>query len=190
MYTSSQFLSQDAKDLEFDFNKESTGKLEEEPRWKECLGFVSKMFPTAKGALYVRKYFNNNSKDIVKNMMDIIKSKYEVMLRLVKWMDEPTRLAALKKVKNMITNIAYPNELLDDKKLLDYYGPMKIDEDKFFESIFNIAFTTRQRGMKKLREPYVKSDWRNWFGAAVIDAFYDLTKNVISNYALDLILEF
>lgn len=184
MYSSTQFLSQDAKNLEQDFTKASTGKLEEEPRWKECMGYVSKTFPTAKGALYVRKYFDNNSKDIVKNMMTIIKDKYEVMLRLVKWMDEPTRLAALKKVKNMITNIAYPNELMDDSKLLELYGPMEIDEDKFFESIIKIHFTTKQRGMKKLREAYIKTDWRNWFGAAVVDAFYDLTKNVISNYSL------
>ena len=117
-------------------------------------------------------------------MMGIIKDKYEVMLRSVQWMDEKTKFSAILKVKNMLTNIAYPNELMDDNKLVEYYGTLKIDEDKFYESIFNHQLFVAEREFKKLREPYSKSDWRNWFGAALIDAFYDLTKNVISKLIL------
>ncbi|KAL7013333.1 hypothetical protein ACKWTF_015337 [Chironomus riparius] len=178
--SSSTYLSQDARNLELDFINAATGKLEEEPRWKECMGLVSGYFSTATGALYVRKYFNHASKEIVQEMMGIIKEKYEVMLRSVPWMDDKTKFSAVLKVKNMLTNIAYPNELMDDAKLSELYGSIQIDEDKFYESIFKHQVFVAEREFKKLREPYSKSDWRNWFGAAVIDAFYDLTKNVIN----------
>ncbi|XP_070505218.1 neprilysin-2-like [Chironomus tepperi] len=177
---SSSFLSQDARNLELEYMKSATGQLEDEPRWKECMNYVSKSYSIATGALYVRKYFNHDSKETVQDMMDMIKAKYDVILRSVEWMDDQTKQSALLKLKNMLTNIAYPNELMDDNKLVDYYGSVTVDETKFYESLFNVQKYSHEQDLKDLRETYSKSDWKNWFGAAVIDAYYDLTKNVIN----------
>lgn len=51
--------------------------------------------------------------DIRKEFVDILKN--------VDWMDEKTRQNALEKAQSMSTHIAYPDELLDNKKLEEFF---------------------------------------------------------------------
>jgi len=144
------------------------------------MDLVSKAFPIATGALYVRKYFNHQSKEIAEEMTNAIKNRFEAILNSMKWMDEATRFSAKLKVKNMLTIVGYPKELMDDSQLIEYYEPLNINENNYFESVLNIWSFETNNSLKKLREPYIKSDWKNWYGAAAIDAYYDMTKNVMS----------
>ena len=156
-----------------------TGKQEDEPRWKECLDLASQNLPIATGALYVRKYFKQDSKDIAQEMMESIIEEFETILKAVPWMDVNTREAAQSKMRTMIYNIGYPNELMDDYKLVEFYKLLNVDENNFFDSIFNTKKFEIDRSFKVLYEPFNKSDWRYFSGASVVNAFYDSTKNSI-----------
>jgi predicted metalloendopeptidase len=174
------FLSKEIRNRNLQYEKALSGTQEQEPRMKECMSLVTRAFPIATGALYVRKYFNHESKEIAQDMMNVLKERFEVILRNVKWMDEATRFSAILKVKNMMSIIGYHKELMDDSQLTAYYEPLDIDENNYFESVLSIKSYESDRELKKLRETYIKSDWRNWYGAASIDAYNDMTKNVIS----------
>lgn len=76
----------------------------------------------AAGALYVRKYFNEAARKNAIEMVSDIRSEFYEILKKVEWMDEITRKNALEKAAAMTTHIAYPDELLDDKKLEDFYA--------------------------------------------------------------------
>ncbi|KAL7013331.1 hypothetical protein ACKWTF_015335 [Chironomus riparius] len=177
--SSSTYSTTEIKGRKLQYTKVITGKQQDEPRWKECMDLTSENLRIATGALYVRKYFQQDSKSIAKEMMEGIKEEFEEILKTVPWMDEQTRAAAVSKMGKMIYNIGYPDELMDDKKLIEFYDKLKIDENKFLESILDIKKFEIDRSFKALYEPFNKSDWRYFSGASVVNAYYDPTKNSI-----------
>lgn len=88
------------------------------------LSFCS--LPIASGALYVRKYFNEEARQNAIEMVADIRAEFQDILKKVDWMDEETRNNALDKAKSMATHIAYPDELLDNRKLEEFYQWVKI----------------------------------------------------------------
>lgn len=73
------------------------------------------------GALYIRKYFDEDSKKKALEMVQDIREEFKKILEELDWMDETTKKAALEKAASMSTHIAYPDELLDNKKLEEFY---------------------------------------------------------------------
>lgn len=59
-------------------------------------------------------------------MVTDIRNEFEDILKSVSWMDEKTRTNAIDKAKSMSTHIAYPDELLDNKKLEAFYEDVSL----------------------------------------------------------------
>lgn len=78
--------------------------------------------PIASGSLYVKKYFNEEARRNAVEMVADIRTEFEEILKKVDWMDEQTKQNALDKAKSMATHIAYPDELLDNNKLEEFYS--------------------------------------------------------------------
>lgn len=81
--------------------------------------------PIAAGALYVRRYFNEEARQNALEMVADIRSEFQDILKKVDWMDEQTRRNALDKAKSMSSHIAYPDELMDNNKLQEFYSGVK-----------------------------------------------------------------
>lgn len=58
-------------------------------------------------------------------MVGNIRAEFKQIVRNIDWMDGNTRQSALEKVDAMTTHIAYPDELLDDNKLIEFYGNVR-----------------------------------------------------------------
>jgi membrane metallo-endopeptidase-like protein 1 len=71
--------------------------------------------------MYVRKYFHVDAKQNALEMVKYIKEQFKDILRSIDWMDEQTRKSALDKANTIVDHIAYPDELLDDRKLGELY---------------------------------------------------------------------
>lgn len=155
------------------------GQQTEEPRWKECTDLVTTNFQIATAALYVRKYFNQDSKAVALEMVNSIKAEFEQILNKVTWMDDITRAAALVKARNIVTHIGYPDELMDDNKLIEYYKKVSVDGAKFLESVLSIQTLATDLVYEKLRMPVNKTDWRTHSNAAVVNAAYSSIENSI-----------
>lgn len=112
-------------------------------------------------------------------MVNSIKDEFEAILKTVQWMDSSTRAAALSKVKTMVTHIGYPDELMNDEKLVDFYKHINVDEGKYLESILSINIFGTSRAFKKLREAVNKTDWVTHSKPAVVNAFYSSIENSI-----------
>lgn len=179
---SSYFLTEQLRKRQLQYSTAISGKQEQEPRWKECIDLSSGSLSTGSGALYVRKYFKQDSKSAALDMVNSIKEEFEAILKTVPWMDDKTRAAALCKVKTMVTHIGYPDELMDDKKLVEFYKNIKIDENKYLESILSINIFGTDRAFKKLREPVNKTDWITHSKPAVVNAFYSSIENSIRKW--------
>ncbi|XP_011706706.1 PREDICTED: neprilysin-1-like, partial [Wasmannia auropunctata] len=112
-------------------------------------------------------------------MVKNIKQEFTKILKKVDWMDEKTRRSALEKVAAMTLHVAYPNELLDDRKLENYYEGLEFSVDNYLENIYNLSTFKTNFSFSRLRQPVNKTEWINYGSSAVNNAFSFLTKNSI-----------
>lgn len=133
----------------------------------------------AVGAMYVRKHFEQNSKAEVLEMVNRIRTEFEIILENVDWMDDETRRSAIDKLHVMANHIGYPDELMDNDKIEKYYEMLKPDEKNHLSFALSInAFYTDQ-AFRQLREPVNKNDWENLLPPFIVNAFYSYDENVI-----------
>ena len=174
-----KFMTNELRTRNLRYNTIVTGMSNLESRWRQCVIVVSNSLKIANGALHIRKYFQQDSKATAIEMVDNIKKEFEINLKNVAWMDKTTKDAALDKLKSMSTHIGFPVELMDDKKLIEFYQDVDIDENKYLESILKINIFTTNRIFKKLHEPVNKTDWTMHANSAEINAFYSSIENSI-----------
>ncbi|XP_058793376.1 neprilysin-2-like isoform X2 [Phymastichus coffea] len=172
-----EYLNEDIRRRQLIYWTEVTGETEREPRWQECVDVVSGGLSLSIGALYVRKYFDEEAKKNVVEMVTGIRKEFRKIIEKVDWMDEETRLAALEKADAMSSFIAYPNELLDDNKLDKYYESLTIERGNYLESILNLTLFATEYTLSQLRKPVNKSDWITYGDAAVVNAYYSPNDN-------------
>lgn len=80
----------------------------------------------AVGSLYVRYYFDRKAKKDSLDMIKTIREEFRNIIMILDWMDENTKRAAVDKLENMYPHIAYPDELLNDRLLDDFYADVSI----------------------------------------------------------------
>lgn len=97
-------------------------------------------------------------------------------------MDEKTRANALEKAADMISHIAYPNELLDDRKLEKFYEGLELSANDYIGSIFNLSLFGTNYSFGRLRQPVNKTEWISHGRPAIVNAFYSAIENSIRKY--------
>lgn len=176
------YMTESLRNRQLQFKSAISGQEDKEPRWKECIDLTSSSLPTALSAMFVRKYFKEESKKSALEMVNAIKKEFEDILNSVEWMGEKTREAALTKIKTMHTHIGHPDELMDDQKLTDFYKAVNVDEDKYLESVLSIKRFDNDRDFNKLHLPVNKTDWVKQSKQAQVNAFYSSLENSISKF--------
>lgn len=174
------YSSEALRNRQLQFKSALSGQAEKEPRWKECTDLTTSSLPTALSAMFVRKYFKQESKQSALEMVKAIRQEFEDILKKIEWMGEKTREAALQKAKTMHTHIGHPDELMDDQKLTDFHKAVNVDDDKYLESILSIKRFDNDRDFKKLHLPVNKTDWVKHSKQAQVNAFYSSLENSIS----------
>ncbi|XP_037924758.1 neprilysin-2 isoform X2 [Hermetia illucens] len=184
------FLTEELRKRQLQYSTVLSGRQEQEPRWKECVDITSGSneydsdqqeygLPIAVGALYVRKHFQEDDKSKALEMVNGIREEFEKILKEVSWMDEKTREAALNKLHRMTTHIGYPDEIMKDSKLEEYYKDLDIDPDNYLPSILKMSVFGTNYSFNKLRKPFNKTDWLNHAKPAVVNAYYSSIENSI-----------
>ena len=72
--------------------------------------------------MYVKTYFKEEAKASMEELVKYISAEFNNILKNVDWMDEKTRQRALEKANAIKARIGYPDELLVDQNLIDYYN--------------------------------------------------------------------
>lgn len=140
--------------------------------------FISRL-PISVGALYVRTYFSDESKNAATEMVEDIRNAFIEILHEITWMDEQTRLEAVKKAKSLITHIGYPNELADNNKLEKYYRDLEIEPDNLLLNTLRLEVFDTDNLFNKLRKPVNKTDWETHAIPSTVNAYYSAVENSI-----------
>lgn len=115
-------------------------------------------------------------------MVSGIRAQFEMILKEVPWMDANTKAAALDKVKAMSTHIGYPDEIMDNRKLEQYYSGLEVNPDTYLESVLRMNVFGTDYAFNKLRKPVNKTDWVTHARPAVVNAFFSTIENSIRMY--------
>lgn len=103
-------------------------------------------------------------------------------LNSVEWMDKKTRALALEKAYGMHIHIAYPNELLDDSKLKEYYDGLIIRPGSLLDNVMQIRKFMRHRKIIQFREAINKTDWQTHSRVTAVNAYNSLMENSIRTF--------
>lgn len=175
------FLGSRIKQRQFQYDSETSGRAVENPRWLDCVDTTLNYYPHAFGALYVRRHFKEDAKEIALDMVNNIKEEFKEILKEIDWMDDVTKEGATAKADTISEQIGYADELTDNAKLVEYYAalPVTIDEDKYFENVFKLNIASAQRNNRRLREAVDKNEWFSFVTPAIVNAFYSSIENSI-----------
>ncbi|XP_019890443.1 neprilysin-4 isoform X1 [Musca domestica] len=153
------------------------GREETPSRWKVCISQVNTNMGMALGSMFVRKYFDENSKKDTLKMTHELQQAFREILKTTDWLDPQTKLLAEQKVNAMSLKIGYPDFILNTVELNEKYAGIEIDPSKYFENTLNVLLHTTRTEQNKLHEPVNKTTWQT--APAIVNAYYSRNKNQI-----------
>jgi putative endopeptidase len=149
-----EFLPSAISDLHFDFyQRQLRGVTDAKPRAERGTELVNERLGDAVGQLYVERHFSPAAKSSVDALVTDLLAVLEERLQQNRWMDEPTRGEALKKLSTFEARIGYP------EKWTDYAG-LDIASNDLLGNILRMKKFMWQREVQKLEGPVDRSLWQ------------------------------
>ncbi|EPB80385.1 hypothetical protein ANCCEY_00482 [Ancylostoma ceylanicum] len=153
-----------------------------------CVGLANQLMPYAIGRVYIDyEYPDNNKKQLIRkttgNMMQNIIHSFQGMLDSLDWMTQKTKRKALEKTLDIVQNIAFPDWIMDNQKLDDYYKDIdfNVTQENYYDMwtkliVFNIALVYKQLTAKE-------ADRRDFLGQpATVNAWYMVGHELIHGF--------
>ncbi|HET8575355.1 MAG TPA: M13 family metallopeptidase [Candidatus Paceibacterota bacterium] len=137
---------------QFDFYRLLSGAEEIRPRWKRVIAEIDASLGEALGKEYVKKYFSENSKNRVKEMMGFLCEAYRDRIENLEWMTEETKSRALQKLQAIIPKIGYPDVWRD-------YGKLVIQNDSYVLNHLRARAFEWDREVQKIGKPVDHTEW-------------------------------
>ncbi|XP_018404686.1 PREDICTED: endothelin-converting enzyme 1 [Cyphomyrmex costatus] len=153
------------------------GREEVPSRWKICVTQVNSNMDMAVGSMFVKKYFDENSKNDTLLMTREIQRSFRELLDKTNWIDDELKRLATEKVNAMVLRIGYPDFILQSHVLNECYKDVVIRPDKYFENTLNIIQYLNRMEQAHIGRTVDKTLWDT--GPAVVNAYYSRNKNQI-----------
>ncbi|XP_075238169.1 neprilysin-4-like isoform X2 [Lycorma delicatula] len=153
------------------------GRERAPPRWKYCITQVNSNMGKAVGAMFVRKYFDENSKNDTLSMTKEIQLAFNEILQITNWLGAETKNLAIEKVDTMMLKVGYPDYILSSTQLNDRYKDVNIHPEKYFENTLNLLQHLTRVEQSHLGTAVNKSIWNT--APAIVNAYYSRNKNQI-----------
>lgn len=132
------------------------------------------------GALYVRNYFQEETREAATNLVKSIQNVFIEMIEAASWMDTKTREQAIKKAKALKIHIGYQNELEDWLLSLDTeYNDLEIKPNDFLSNILRMEMFEIDYLFNTLHEPIHKNESDTLLNPVNVNAHYTFTENAI-----------
>ena len=169
---SSDFLTEEIFMQNFEFyGRILSGRQEPTPLWKRAVAMVNGTLGEAVGVMYVEKYFPEENKE---RMLDLVKNLQVALgerIQALEWMSDETKEKAMEKLSTFTVKIGYPDKWRDYTALeidpkLTYYA--NIQRAAKFEQDYSLSF---------LGKPVDKDKW--FMTPQTVNAYYNPATNEI-----------
>lgn len=146
-------------------------------RWKFCIAYVNGNLGMSVGSLFVREYFDGQSKQDMLYLTAEIQAQFQALVTEVAWLSEATKETARNKLNAMIHNIGYPDLVLNDTELHAEIRDLEYSEDQFFENLLRNLNSRTIKEMSMLSQTVNRCIWTTT--PAVVNAYYSRNRNQI-----------
>ena len=157
-------------DADFTFTKALSGQAVAKPRAQIMTEQVDRLLGQALGQLYVKRYFNEDAKKRVLDLVNNLQKAFENRINHLDWMSDSTKVKAKEKLYAITKKIGYPDKWRD-------YDKVQIEPNKYFENILSLYENQYQHELAKLNKPVDRSEWDAT--PSTVTAYYNPSFNEI-----------
>ena len=146
------FLSQPFVDASFEYSKMLTGQAVKKPRAEEMVQAVDGSLGQALAQLYVKKYFPEDAKKRMAELVSNLKKAFEARINKLDWMTDSTKTKAIEKLHAFTEKIGYPDKWRD-------YSNVEIKRNTYFENRLSANKNDYNYNLGKLGKPVDRTEW-------------------------------
>ncbi|HET9052721.1 MAG TPA: M13 family metallopeptidase, partial [Cyclobacteriaceae bacterium] len=146
------FLNKPFADASFEYSKALTGQAVQKPRAEEMTQAVDRSLGHALAQLYVKKYFPEEAKKRMRELVDNLKIAFEARITQLDWMSDSTKTKAKEKLAAFTEKIGYPDKWRD-------YSAVDVKRDAYFENRLSALRNDYQYNVSRLGKPVDRTEW-------------------------------
>lgn len=170
MKDAAPFLSSDFVNANFTFNQALSGQKEQTPRWQRMSGLVDRQLGDLLGQLYVDKYFNQDAKVRMLELVKNLEKTFDNRIKKLDWMSTETKLRASGKLHAFVEKIGFPDKWKN-------YDGLVIKRNDFLGNLRRCNQWQYEENINKLGKPIDKNEWG--MTPPTVNAYYSPQKNEI-----------
>ncbi|MEO5996467.1 MAG: M13 family metallopeptidase [Chitinophagaceae bacterium] len=168
---SANALSSDFVNASFDYyGKALRGQQQIKERWERIYRSTDANLGEALGQLYVKKYFTEDAKNRMLELVNNLQQAFETRINNLDWMTDSTKTKAKEKLHVFIKKIGFPDKWRD-------YSKVSIDKSRYYENLLSAGKNEYNFQVGKVGKPVDKTEWG--MTPPTINAYYNPTFNEI-----------
>jgi putative endopeptidase len=169
LITYADVLSTPFEDADFEYTKVLSGQTTQISRAQIMVQKVDRKLGFALGELYVKKYFNEDAKKRVLDLVNNLQKAFENRIDQLDWMSAVTKIEAKEKLYAITKKIGYP----------EVWRPYdaEIQKGTYFENIVALNKNAYDYNTAKLELPPNRDEWGTT--PATVTAYYNPPLNEI-----------
>ncbi len=163
-------LSKNFRDASFAFSKIFSGQKIESARWKKMVSRVDDGLGDLAGQLYVKKYFTEEAKTRMNELVENLQKAFAARILKNEWMSDTTKKRAIVKLNAFLKKIGYTSKWKN-------YDDVTINKDDFFGNVQSIRAHNLKENTNKIGKDVDRTEWG--MTPATVNAYYNATNNEI-----------
>jgi len=145
-------LSKPFADASFEYSKILTGQAVKKPRAEEMVSAVDSYLGQALGQLYVKKYFTEDAKKRMLELVDNLQKSFEARINNLDWMSDSTKAKAKEKLHTFSRKIGYPDKWRE-------YNNVIVNRNTYFENRISANKNEYLYQLAKVGKPVDRTEW-------------------------------
>ena len=167
------YLGTDLETENFAFYRTKlSGTSAMKPRNERVFGTMNGVLGQPLGKLFVKEYFDEESKTYMSNKIENLRSAYKDRIQDLEWMSTATKEKAMKKLNAFTYKVGYPDEW-------DDYSKLEIVDNSYIQNIMNAREFGYNEMLDKLGKPVDKTEWG--MSPQTVNAYYSPSNNEFSH---------
>lgn len=139
--------------LNFEFyGQKLSGQKEQRALDKRGLAFVNGRVGELLGKIYVKDNFPPEAKANAEELIDYLFKSFDMHIKNLEWMSEPTKVKALEKLNKFTVKIGYPDKWRD-------YSELNINGKNLIENVLIMRQWSFNDNLKEVGKPVDKTRW-------------------------------
>lgn len=126
---------------------------------EKCLDMVHESMPILTTSMYVRRHIRGEVRAEVTEMVSNIMREMRLLLQNEAWLDEDTRRAMKEKMANMKYFVGYPDQLLNDTLLDEFYSEVDVQGENLLEIVLSLSKLSFHHFCSKFNTTLAMMDW-------------------------------